>query len=309
MKFSYRVEKQDTNFRLDEFLASKYTYYSLDEWQNQIRNGNILINEKLAGENLKLEIGEEISFTVEDFLEPEVDKNYSIVYEDEYLFAVNKSGNIPVHPAGRYRKNNLTTILENDSRINKPFHLAHRLDRETSGIVLFGKSKLAANELGQLFSKNKIKKTYLVYVEGIFPESISAKGFLAKDENSKIRKKKKFTYSKEDISLWDVHTDFELIKFQDGVSKIKAFPHTGKIHQIRATLFSIGFPLIGDKIYGKDESIFLDFIETGKVKGNFPIARQALHASNLSFIHPFYEKQIVIGAEEPEDMKRILLVV
>ncbi|HMZ66038.1 MAG TPA: RluA family pseudouridine synthase, partial [Leptospiraceae bacterium] len=282
-----------------------YTYYDLERWREEIENKKIQINQENTLKDKLLKEGDEISFTIPDFIEPEIDSDYSVLYEDEYYFAIGKSGNLPVHPAGRYRKNNLTTLLESDSRLPKPFYLIHRIDRETSGIVLFGKSKLAASKLGELFEKNKIQKTYLVYVEGVFPESLEAKGFLEKDEKSKIRKKKKFTFEKTKDILWEVYTDFARVEVEGNISKIKAFPHTGKIHQIRATLHSLGYPLLGDKIYGRDESYFLEFIETGKARENERIERQALHAFSITFPHPFLKKEISIECVEPLDMQKI----
>lgn len=305
MNFTYKTKQTDKGRQLVSFLSEKYTYYSQEEWEKQIVEGSILINDRKAEINYLLCLNDEISFSISDFIEPEVDKNFSVVYEDEFLFAVNKPGNLPVHPAGRYRKNNLTTLLAESNFNTDEIFIINRLDRETSGIVLFGKSSEAASKLGKLFETGKIQKTYISYVEGFFPEKLSAKGYLSKDENSKIRKKKKFSYEKTNSSLWEVNTDFALIQIKNGISKIFAFPHTGKIHQIRATLHSIGYPVVGDKIYGYDEKLFLQFIETGFCESKFGISRQALHAYKLEFIHPVTGKTVVIRAEEPVDMKRI----
>jgi 23S rRNA pseudouridine955/2504/2580 synthase len=307
MKFRYKVKSNDIGSNLVQFLSEKYTYYSLEDWKKQIEEEMILMNGRKTEINSVLNLNDEISFSIEDFEEPEVNTNYSIVYEDEFLFAVNKSGNLPVHPAGRYRKNNLTTLLFRSKLITGDFYIVNRLDRETSGIVLFGKSSEAAARLGKLFEFGKIKKTYISYVEGLFPESLSAKGFLSKDEASKIRKKKNFSFAQLPDSLWEVETDFKLIKTNSNISKIYAFPRTGKIHQIRATLYSIGYPVVGDKIYGYDENLFLEFIETGFCENRFCIERQALHAYSLDFVHPFSGKQTIIHAEEPEDMLRLFL--
>ena len=305
MNFQYKIKPIDIGKHLVTFLSEKYTYYSQEEWKNQIIEGNILVNENKADINFILNLNDEISFSIDDFIEPDVDKNFSIVYEDEFLFAVNKPGNLPVHPAGRYRKNNLTSLLAESNFNPDEIFIVNRLDRETSGIVLFGKSSEAASKLGKLFETGKIGKTYISYVEGLFPEKLSAKGYLSKDENSKIRKRKKFSYEKDYTSLWAVNTDFALLETKNGISKIFAFPHTGKIHQIRATLYSIGYPVVGDKIYGYDENIFLQFIETGFCESKFSISRQALHAHTLEFIQPFTGKMVVIRAEEPPDMKGI----
>lgn len=303
MKFTYLVKVNDSGLSLVKFLSEKYTYYSLDEWKRQIEEGKILLNGIKSEINSTLKLNDEISFLVDDFEEPVVDEKYSIVYEDEFLFAVSKPGNLPVHPAGRYRKGNLTTLLTNSGRSDA--FIVNRLDRETSGIVLFGKSTEAASKLGKLFESGKINKTYISYVEGIFPESISARGYLGKDQDSLIRKKKKFSYEKYEDSLWEVHTEFRIIESSHNLSKIFAFPHTGKIHQIRATLYSLGYPVVGDKMYGYDENLFLEFIQTGNAKNKYKIERQALHAYELEFIHPFLNQPIHIKAEEPNDMKEI----
>jgi len=305
MIFTYKIKFADVGKSLVQFLSEKYTYYSQEEWKKQIEQGLILVNKAKVEIDLSLKLNDEIYFSVDDFIEPDVDMNISIVYEDEYLFAVNKSGNLPVHPAGRYRNNNLTTLLTKSNLVNSQAFIVNRLDRETSGIVLFAKSSEVASKLGKLFESGKINKTYICYVQGIFPEKLSANGFLAKDTESKIRKKKKFSYEKMDLSLWEVNTDFALIQVSKGISKIFVYPHTGKIHQIRATLSSIGYPVVGDKMYGYDENLFLEFIETGISKSKDSINRQALHAYSLDFFHPITKKQVRIEASEPEDMKTI----
>lgn len=303
MQLTYKIKPNEVGNTLIHLLTAKYTYYSLEEWKNQILEQKILLNAEVTKENVFLNLNDEIRFFVEDFVEPEVNSDYSIIYEDEYLFAVNKSGNLPVHPAGRYRKGNLTTLLTSSGR--KDIFIVNRLDRETSGIVLFGKSTEAASKLGKLFESGKIKKTYICYVEGLFPKSLSARGYLGKDKDSLIRKKKKFSHEKLEDSLWEVHTDFRIIESNHNLSKIYAYPHTGKIHQIRATLYSLGYPVVGDKMYGYDENLFLEFIQTGIAKNKYKIERQALHAYELEFIHPFLNQNLNIKAEEPEDMKEI----
>ncbi|MBP9887628.1 MAG: RluA family pseudouridine synthase [Leptospiraceae bacterium] len=308
MIFTHKIKFSDVGKSLVQFLVEKYTYYSLEEWKKQIKEEQILVNKTKVDIDLSLKLNDEVYFSVENFIEPDVDTNISIVYDDEYLFAVNKSGNLPVHPAGRYRVNNLTTLLSKSNMVTSEIFIINRLDRETSGIVLFAKSSQVASKLGKLFENGKVNKTYICYVEGIFPEKLFANGFLAKDTDSKIRKKKKFSYEKMESSLWEVNTDFALIQVSNGISKIFAYPHTGKIHQIRATLYSIGYPVVGDKMYGYDESLFLEFIETGISKNKYSIQRQALHAYSLEFIHPITKKQVHIEAKEPEDMKTIFQI-
>ncbi|MCB1176476.1 MAG: RNA pseudouridine synthase, partial [Leptospiraceae bacterium] len=176
----------------------------------------------------------------------------------------------------------------------------NRIDRETSGILLFAKSGEIASKFHKLFQLRNIYKEYIVYVTGEFPEYKACRGEIVKDENSKIRKKKKFIFSEN----FTCSTEFYNLESKFLFSKLKVIPLTGKIHQIRATLFSIGFPVVGDKIYGEDENYFLDFIE-GKPIPEFPIARQALHSHKIKFIHPVTKVVIEIISPEPEDMKNI----
>lgn len=247
------------------------------------------------------------------FPEPKVDSSFDVLYEDNYIFAINKSSNLPVHPAGRYRKNNLSSILNNllDQLQNSKRPLAlitNRIDRETSGIVLFAKDKKTANFLNKLFSSHNIKKKYIVYVEGSFPDSLLTEGYITRDPNSKIRKKKMFTEKcVEGEECWKSQTTFYKIEEKHNISKLFATPITGRIHQIRATLCSLGFPIVGDKIYGKDENAFLEFIKFGDTKQNEKekIQRQALHSFRMEFLHPITKKDIIITAPEPKDLLNI----
>lgn len=248
--------------------------------------------------------------------EPPVNSEFKILYEDPHYFAVEKSGDLPMHSAGRYRKNNLTDLLEASGRFQKVYPI-HRLDRETSGIVIFGKDPEAASKLSDLFSKRKVRKTYLSYVWGKFPSKVYTKGFLTSDPSSLIRKKRRFiskeVSDKEDLSLEELEsseTYFRKIGEGniDGIpySKLFCFPKTGRLHQIRATLFSLGFPLLGDKIYGKEEKVFLEFIqgEEPDLISKLGMSRQALHSYSLTFIHPYTKELIKIRSKAPEDFPK-----
>ncbi|WP_010569333.1 RluA family pseudouridine synthase [Leptospira broomii] len=300
---------------MDLFLAKRFTYLSRSSWKKHLSDGNILLDGKPCKASHILREGEEVEYLPSDFPEPSVDTRFSLLYDEERFFAVNKSGDLPVHAAGRYRKNNLVDILESDGRFGRPY-LVNRLDRETSGIVLFGKDAETASRLASFFSTRKVHKIYTSLVWGNFPKRLTASGWLGPDAESKIRKKRAFYYSTDSrvpqipTADWETSsTDFRLVGggFLDGkrFSRILCFPKTGRNHQIRATLYSLGFPLIGDKLYGVDETVFLDFIE-GKQPNlidRLGRERQALHAISLKFPHPYFKKRINIFSPIPEDMR------
>jgi 23S rRNA pseudouridine955/2504/2580 synthase len=299
--FEYTIRFHQSGLQLANFLENQFTYYNSVAWSRELSEGKLSINGSLASGNEVLKMGDKICFLGPEFQEPEVDTNISILFEDEYFLVVSKSGDLPVHPAGRYKKNTLLEILK--SQYNQDISIVHRLDRETSGIILVAKNPKSASRLHRLFSERHILKEYIVYIYGNFPDHFNACGWIGRDLQSKIRKKQIFSINQEP-NFQETHTEFQILERFGNISKIIAKPITGKMHQIRASLHSLGFPVVGDKIYGLSEDIFLDFIQTGNAP-NYPISRQALHAHKIEFQHPFTNEFHSFFAEEPEDMKSI----
>lgn len=277
-------------YEILNYLSERFTYFTRSQWKEVIKKGEIFVNYKPANENLILNNEDLIQFQIpiEYQYEPPVDDSYQILYEDNYILIVNKSGDLPIHPAGRYQKNTLLTFLE---KTYTKLYPIHRLDRETSGIVLFAKDEHSAKKLSWDFKNKKVRKTYLVWVYGNFPNEYYAKGFLAKDDQSFVLKKLKFHESNNG----NVETKFLKIGNHNGISLLIAKPITGKTHQIRATLSSLGYPIVGDKIYGLRDTAFLDFIKYGNTQSlikELGWYRQALHALSLELCHPHSRKWI-----------------
>jgi 23S rRNA pseudouridine955/2504/2580 synthase/23S rRNA pseudouridine1911/1915/1917 synthase len=229
---------------------------------------------------------------------------------------INKPGNLPCHPGGRYFRNTLWHLLKTETT-EKSFFFVNRIDRETSGIVLVAKTAAAAKNCQQQFQSGLVRKVYLVVVEGDFPSGlVCAEGFLLKDETSLIRKKQRFTPVDSGSGISGesrrCFTRFHLIDRRQGKSLVSAFPVTGRLHQIRATLSSLGYPVAGDKIYGVDETLFLRFIEnrlTEEDRNRLCLRRQALHAESLELTHPVDGQRLHFKAEMPRDMSRIFYAV
>ena len=304
-----KVSEETAGDTLINFLSGRFTYWSRDKWLQSIADGRSQLNGENSSPDTMLQVDDILSLNVEDVPEPDVDKNYEILYEDEFMLVVNKPGNLPMHPAGTFFKNTLWHFLA--SKYGH-IHLLNRLDRETSGIVLIALDKKSAGTLGKQFEARSIRKEYDVLIEGEVPwETLDACGFMGPAEDTNIRKKYGFTVDDDYQSHGknSARTEFELLQKHNGFSHLHCKLHTGRTHQIRATLCSLGFPVVGDKIYGLDENFFLRFIEgalTEEDKSLMRIERQALHCSLMSFRHPDSKEDLVFTCELPKELLKLI---
>lgn len=304
-----RISPEEQGQRLDYWLAQRFTYQSRSQWQRAIKQGRIHVNRRRPGKNaLPIHSGDVIAYLPPEKAEPPVDFTWSILLEDEHLLAVNKSGNLPCHPGGPFFMHTLWTDVRRQFPSSHP---VHRIDRETSGVVLFAKTKKAASNLGRQFAEHRIRKEYLAVVEGCSPAILHGRGHLAAETTSKIRKKRRFfpdpTVTPEHPGFAD--TEILLLDQSADCSLLRVLPQTGRLHQIRATLLALGFPLVGDKLYGLDETCYLRFIRdelTDTDRRALRLSRQALHAWRLAFIHPISQARILVEAPLPEDMRNLL---
>ena len=290
--------------RLDHFLAARFTYQSRTGWQTIIRAGRIEVNGIRVRASRRLHAGDVIAFDVQGIAEPEVDPTYSVVLERPGFLVVSKSGCLPVHPSGCYFHNTLLMLMK--ERYGALF-VVNRLDRETSGLVVLAKDPATAGVLSGLFASRRVEKTYLAAVFGAFPPGTVVKdGWLSSDPGSPVRKKRRFTET--DPGTEDAEpcsTEFTCLKTRGGFSLVECRPHTGRLHQIRATLRSCGFPLPGDKLYGPDDTIFLRFTEdamTDADRAALVLPTQALHAWRLSFTLPDTDDAIRCESAPPDAM-------
>ena len=205
-----------------------------------------------------------------------VDANYEVVAETEEFLLVNKSGNIPVHEGGRYQDNSLTKVLE--SRFGKVFPV-YRLDRETSGLVLFAKKTVFVHKL---FS-NISEKEYIALVSGVMTEPITIDLPIGECAGEHVTWKKCID-PKGKPALTEVYP----LKTFDNMTLVRVVPKTGRQHQIRVHLSHIGHPILHDKIYGESEEKFISYLN-GEV-----LPRQLLHMKKLRVYDKTYEAQVPV---------------
>ena len=307
------INKQLSSQRLDKVLVTSLNSYSRTQIKNLILNGNVLKDNAeikdpsyITKENENYDIS--IFFVQKKDHKPE-NINLNIVYEDESLIVINKPPNLVMHPAPGnesgtlvnalmyYTKNKLSN-LDNNSRPG----IVHRLDKDTSGIVVIAKNNSAHINLAEQFKDHSISRRYKAIVWGT-PDSQMIEGYI--ERNKKNRKKMSLNnkgygrYSK---------TIIKLEKSYGIASIVDCELHTGRTHQIRLHLTSKSCPIVGDKIYGRSK-----INQFGKDKNNINkfmilknFERQALHAYHLGFEHPISKKRMNFDVELPEDFRNLI---
>lgn len=290
------------------YLTERFKYNKSGEWQAIIDDSRIKVNGVVAQSDLILQKDDSLEYHHLDHPEPEVDFSYEVVHSAADFQVLNKPGNLPVHPAGKFFHNTLWAALKKEGL--EP-HFINRIDRETSGLILVALNKPTASNLGKQIQSKSVYKEYMTIVEGEFPQKINAQGYLEKDPNSELDKKVvyKEAVDFEKHGKNGVDTTFELIEKYSGLSLVKCVIRTGKMHQIRATLNSLGFPMVGDKIYGVDETFYLKFIHKKLSDVDLKkmrMTRQALHAHVLKFKDPQSGKALEFTCALPADMKKVL---
>lgn len=311
------VDKGQDLVRLDRFLTDKTANASRNKIQQAIDSGVVKVNDLPSKANYKIKPGDVITYWVArqnkhtDVL-PE-DIPLDIIYEDDELLVVNKPSGMVVHPAHgnwtgtlvnglAYHFKQLPELPGNSGRPG----LVHRIDKDTSGLLVIAKSEVAMASLAQQFYDHSIERTYLALVWGE-PSEDSGTVDMAIGRSAKNRKIMdtfpEGDYGKHAITHWQV------IKRLRYVSLISCKLETGRTHQIRIHLKHIGHPLFNDAAYGGDKirkgtqfSKYKMFIHNCfKI-----IPRQALHAKSLGFIHPISGEYIYFESPLPQDMEDVL---
>jgi RluA family pseudouridine synthase len=316
LETEFKAIADDCLNRLDILLSRKFPVLTRDLWQERIRSGNVLVNGLSVRASRRLRPGDTVVFRYSKKAEPSADRTLDILYEDDSIIMLNKRPGVPVHPSGAYFKNTVYFMLKEHYGEDFTAYFVHRLDRETSGLLLLAKSREYARSLQQAFSQRTVYKEYICFTEGVFPESLNADGYLTSDDTDPVRKKRKFiTEVPHNAEYETSHTEFILKKVfkdkknGDELSAVRCILHTGRMHQIRATLCSLGYPVIGDRLYGVNSEFYIKFIEdreTDEERKLLRMNRTALHNHILRFIHPATGKEVQFVSDLPADMNDFL---
>jgi RluA family pseudouridine synthase len=276
-KLSFQYVRHGAAEALLDFLAYRFRYHTAPEWAERIASGSITVDDATVSPKHQLRSGERIVYIPPRVAEPPVDTRYTVLYEDNYLLAVSKSGNIPTSPSGKYWHNCLRHVLQRERGLPKLLSV-HRLDRETSGVNLFAKTPEAASALGKAFAQGRVLKRYQAVLRGYLPAADIFVNAPLQEEGGEITIKQA-VHPDGRASI----TRFRLNRKLNGACLVDVLPQTGRTHQIRAHASFLGSPVWGDHLYGASDEEFIRWV---RIPHRDASHRHLLHAAGLSFAHP-----------------------
>lgn len=306
--------------RLDAYLTYRYTDYSRSLIQKIIEAGGVTVNGEQVRAAYKVKMGDVITIHMPEFpekpIEPE-DIPLDILYEDEWMTVINKPAGMVVHPAKGNWKGTLVNALQfhyetlsTISGENRP-GIIHRLDRDTTGLVLVARDDDTHKAIAAQFESRTVEKNYLALVYGVPSRD---RDFIEKPIGHHPTVREKMTIKPVADGGKESKTFYEVAeRFGGRYALVKCELHTGRTHQIRVHMQSIGNPIIADRLYAGRERVSLSELKGltlvgAAVEGEEPlILRQALHAHTIAFQHPRLGKRMQFEAPIPPDFQSTLL--
>jgi RluA family pseudouridine synthase len=313
---TYPVQEEQDGWRLDQFVQKCMPTLSRQYLKKKIERGEVEISGRKSPHkpSVKVHYLEKVTITTHNdgMIEDEFwygkpvprDKKPGIVFEDEELLVINKPPFMITHPAGKNLFYCATVFFE--TIYKKTIHSIHRIDRETSGLLLLGKNPKVSQRVAKLFEDDKVRKCYFFIAhkkEGALPFPFTARQRMDREEN-KIPRGMMSVWAENSEFGKESETHFELITEKDNYVLAMAFPKTGRQHQIRVHASENGYPLLGEKLYNGDPGVFMrfkDHVATPEDHELLQIPRHALHAIALKLTYPKDEYTHFI-APLPDDL-------
>ncbi|MFC1991051.1 RluA family pseudouridine synthase [Chloroflexota bacterium] len=289
---SFMADKAEQ--RLDKFVGEKCSELSRTYLQKLIGDGFITVNNRIVKASLKLAVGDRVDIVIPppppSPLSPEA-ISLSIIYEDEDVLVVDKPAGLTVHPAPGHAEHTLVNAilhhfphLADISDSLRP-GIVHRLDKDTSGVMLVAKNKTSQLNLANQFTERSIKKAYMALVKGrLTPEQGIIEAAIGRDPGN--RKRMAVVNGGR-----EARTEYRVVRYINEYTLLDIAPETGRTHQIRVHLSAIGYPVVGDAVYGAKSPY---------------VSRQFLHACRLGFKLPSTGAYVEFESELPDDLKQAL---
>jgi len=284
--------------RIDKFLSENLSNFTRSYIQKLCDEDNVLLNGRVCNKKTILKIGDQIEINLPENKELDLvpeEIELDIIYEDEYLLIVNKKRGMVVHPANGNREGTLVNALLHHSRGNlssingviRP-GIVHRIDKDTSGLLLVAKNDAAHLSLSEQIKAHTVKREYTALLDGVIKTD---SGTVNKPIGRSERDRKKMAITMKNSK--NAVTNFEVLERYSQNCLVKCRLETGRTHQIRVHMASLGHPVTGDSIYGaKKQRLFF--------RG------QLLHAKTIGFIHPETNKYTEFTSELPEEFMTVL---
>jgi 23S rRNA pseudouridine1911/1915/1917 synthase len=305
---SFKISTEDAGKRLDTYLAEHIDGWSRSRLQRLIDDEDVLVNDLKAKPSYRLREGDEIEVDLVEIpaavFEPE-DIPLNIVFEDEYLAVINKPAGMVVHPGAGVQSGTLANAIayrfkvqssefKDDSRVG----IVHRLDKDTSGLIVVAKSDEIHEALSRQFHDREVEKSYVALVHGATEQNTGKiEASIGRNKHNRLRMKVANS-GRSALSLWRVRQRYDKFTLLDVEIK------TGRTHQIRVHLAYINHPVVGDEIYneGRDNTVN-DIDVRNAIKS---MHRFFLHAERLAFTHPKTKERMEFKQELPEELTQFL---
>ncbi len=307
-----KVPLESTGERLDAFLADQFPLYSRVHLRKIISAGGVHVDGRVPKVAYRLRADQLISIVLPPLpRESPIPENIplDVIYEDDYLIAINKPADMVVHPARGHWSGTLSSALsfhfEKLSSAGGPTRpgIVHRLDRETSGVMVVAKTDPIHLALSQQFQERTLQKEYFAIVVGLCDRD---RDWIDQPIGIHPYQREKMAVRVGHYTSRDAQTFYEVVERFPGFIAIRLLPKTGRTHQIRLHMAHIGCPVLCDKLYG-GRSV----ITRGELRGQSPdgdplLCRHALHARRLTITHPNSGQPLTLEAPLPSDMSRVL---
>ena len=318
-KLSLIIDKGQEPLRIDKFLMTRIEGATRNKIQQAIEQDRVMVNDKAIKSNYKIKAGDRV--IIFDTNTPEASEiipqniPLDIVYEDDDLFIINKPVGMVVHPGSGNPDRTLVNAVAYYMKVNCPgideddlprFGLVHRIDKNTSGLLVMAKRQSIMSNLAKQFFDHTVHRRYVALVWGdVEKES----GTVIANVGRHLRHRKLFTAYPEGDHGKEAITHYKVLERFNYVTMIECRLETGRTHQIRVHMQLIGHPLFNDELYGGDRIVKGTVYTKYKqfVDNCFTICpRHALHAAELGFTHPASKKAMLFKADLPEDMKQLI---
>ncbi len=290
--------------RVDAYLVSRLRGYSRSRVQKLIQEGKVRVRGRMAKPAARVDGGDTVIVLYPRIAEaPCAVERLEVVFEDESLLAVAKPAGMLSHPTHKVIRNTATAVLKAQFP-GMSLRLAHRLDRETSGVLLFSKTVEAARGLFKQFFERNLEKEYLAIVRGKTDFKNKTVSRPLQREGGEIRVKQSSASGEGQAAV----SEIRIFSTSETLSLARVKPKTGRLHQIRVHLASLGHPVLGDKLYYGDGEYYMKAVNKTLLPGDYTALgaeRQLLHAWKLRLRHPITGTALELTAPIPEDFRAV----
>lgn len=303
-----RIPNSARGQQLLEFLTERFRYLDRDGWSAELAAGRLQLDDRPASGSEHLRGGLVLRYE-KPHREPPVDARFAVLHEDEHLVVVDKPAHLPMHADGPFIRNTLIHLLR--EAVHPDLQLIHRLDRETSGVVVAARSKQVQATIQEQFrTGGGLHKRYLAVVHGRLDQAVRIDRSIGHAADSIVQLRR--SAADDAVAPKPAATRVEPVAHGAGRTLVACHPETGRTHQLRVHLEHLGHAIVGDRLYGQPDEHYLAFVARMKAGGDVfadrtdGYNRQLLHAHELSLDHPADGRRVTFSAPPPAEFAHAL---